>query len=162
MPTPERQRLFAAWAGPLAVGLERATGVAALVIVAQWAHETGYGTSPLYLEHRNLAGIRNARNKAFRGPVAPGTTFRHYDTLGQSLDDWVRVIRLPDYDAVRAAHGIDAQIAALGASPWDAGHYRGRSKANPPGTALHEHLTRVLLGAPYLAVPGLFDDVLTP
>ena len=138
-----RQDAFVAWALPVAVEASRRTGVRWQLAVAQWALETGYGTSPLYLRHRNLAGIKRSRLPELRRlPVAPGTSFRSYATLTEAVDDWCRVMLLPAYDAVRAASTLDAQAAALGASPWDAGHYTGRPSGTP-GAALLPHLTVV-------------------
>lgn len=159
----KQKAAFLEWATPLAVEASRETGVRWQVVVAQWCHETGFGTSQLFLEHRNLAGIKNASAKAFRGPTVPGSSFRHYDTVAQALDDWVRVMRLAPYDAVRVplvlgnvddpAQHLLAQIAALGASPWDAGHYRGAKKTNAPGTALLAYLPVIASLGPLGALP---------
>lgn len=149
----KQKAAFIDWAVPAAVEASRRTGVRWQVIVAQWCHETGFGTSDLFLHHRNLAGVKNAGDVRFRGPVKPGTQFRTYASIEESLDDYVRVLSLPNYLKVRFDGTVEQQIAWLGESPWDAGHYRGRSSSNPPGTALLAYLHPI-------RVYGPLDDML--
>lgn len=147
--SPKQRVAFIDWAVPWAVEASRLTGMHWQVIVAQWCHETGYGTSELFQAHRNFAGVRNASDPRFRGPVKPGTTFRSYATTDDGFADYLRVLGLPYYIAVRNRElGIADQIAELGVSPWDAGHYRGSSKTNPPGTALLAYLHPIRVYGP--------------
>jgi hypothetical protein len=96
----------------------------------------------------NLAGIKRSKLTP-DAPVRPGGTFRHYPGgYVEALDDWVRVMSLPFYTAVRAAGSPEAACRALGVSPWDARHYRGRYDTNEPGHALLAVLPFVVRLAP--------------
>jgi flagellum-specific peptidoglycan hydrolase FlgJ len=114
------------------------TGVLPGVILAQWAHETGWGTSYLARRCKSLAGIRyygHAGTTAYRG-------FACYASWSAFRTDYIRTMRLPYYRKVRAAQGVNPQIRALGLSPWSADHY-----GNPAGVNL---LKRYRQLAPYL------------
>jgi flagellum-specific peptidoglycan hydrolase FlgJ len=138
---------FVNWAVPWAVEASRRTGVPWQTIVAQWGFETGWGTSNLFRNHHNFAGVK--RGKATAGmPVAPGGSFRSYPDYEAGLEDWVRVMFLRYYDKVRAAGDVQAACRALGESPWDARHYRGGKDTNPPGHALLAQLPTVAKLAP--------------
>lgn len=153
---PTDRAAFVDWAVPWAVEASRRTGVPWPTIVAQWAVETGWGTSAMFRESHNLAGVKRSRTTP-GAPVRPGGTFRHYASFGEALDDWVRVMSLPYYARVRAAGDVRGACVALGESPWDARHYRGRSDANPAGTLLLGALPAVTklapIGAPVPTVP---------
>lgn len=103
-------------------------GLSSRVILAQWAVETGWGSSALAVYHHNLAGIRwygrAVQTEQLGGTTGkPGTGFAGYASLTGFAADYLYVIGLPYYAAVRSAVGDVAQARALGASPWDAGHY---------------------------------------
>lgn len=104
------------------------TGIPVPVILAQWALETGYGTH--FSGANNLANITDFRTGGFR----------NYATVQDFLSDYVRTLLSPTYAAViRTARGggTDADVArALGASPWDIGHYRGSGAYDYPGGLL--------------------------
>lgn len=120
------------------------------VILAQWAVETGWGSSHLASLH-NLAGIRwygrpgqvaqvGGDQHANGSPVV-GTGFASYRSIGAFVDDYVHVLGLPYYAKVRAlwqpsdteSGVIIPQCVALGRSPYDAGHYGGDAH---PGSSL--------------------------
>ena len=143
----KQKAAFIDWATPWAVEASRRTGIHWQVIVAQWCHETGFGTSALFITHRNPGGIRRSALTP-TAPVAPGGTFRHYDSWGEAMADYVRVMLLGYYTAVRVDAGIGAQIVELGKSPYDAGHYRGSKASNPPGSALRAYLPVIEMLAP--------------
>jgi len=113
--------------GTLADEAAKLTSVSRWTILAQWAVETGWGTSALCIHDRNLAGIRwYGRAGTFQiggTPGKVGTGFAGYSTLGAFVADYAHTLNLPAYAKVRAAVGVDAECRALGASPWDAGHY---------------------------------------
>ena len=113
--------------GTLADEASKGTSVSRWTILAQWAVETGWGTSALCVIDRNLAGIRwygRAGTTQVGGtPGKIGTGFARYATLGAFVEDYIHTLNLPAYAAVRSAVGVDAECRALGASPWDAGHY---------------------------------------
>jgi hypothetical protein len=119
---------FARTYGTLADEAARATSLSRWTVLAQWAVETGWGSSPLDLHDDNLAGIRwygRAGTTQVGGiPGKIGTGFAHYRSLSDFVVDYAHTMNLPAYAKVRAAVGVDAELRALGASPWDAGHYR--------------------------------------
>ena len=101
------------------------------VVLAQWADETGWGTSDYWTVGHNPAGI------------SPGGVVASYPTVQAGIDAYVETMNLPYYDEVRAAknQGNIAQAAALGASPWAGGHY-----GNPPGADLENIIRENDLG----------------
>jgi flagellum-specific peptidoglycan hydrolase FlgJ len=116
---------------PWAEEASRLTGGRLLVpvILAQWALETGWGTSKLFVDGHNVAGVKN------------GGAFRVYPTLAAGVQDYAMVfLRFEWYSPVleAGAEGPEAQARALAASPWDAGHY-----GDPPGADLLPVLAEV-------------------
>lgn len=98
---------------PYARRAAAATGLPVSVILAQWGGESGWG--------RNAVAQQNNL-----GAIYGESGFRTYASLDEFTDDWIRVIHLPYYDAVRAAarDGDPVAVArALGESPYDNGHY---------------------------------------
>lgn len=93
----------------------RATGLPVSVILAQWANETGYGTSRAWREGHNYAG------------VSPGGRVAYYADRGAGLAGYVDTVNRPTYDSVRASLGGSAHdvAQAVADSPWAAGHYNG-------------------------------------
>lgn len=131
---------FIASLGPWAKWCAKQPGVGLFpsVILAQWALETGWGSSEAWIHGHNPAGISGGGH-----PLA-------YPGVQAGMDAYVETIRLSYYDAVREARakGAEAQARALGASPWDAGHYGG---ADAPGSVLvtimqEQHLEQQLDG----------------
>lgn len=140
---------FVNWAVPWAVEASRRTGVPWQTIVAQWAFETGWGTSPMFRESHNLAGLKRASTMK-TAPVRPGGTFRHYPGgFTESLDDWVRCMSLTRYAKVRAAGNVQDACRELGLAGWDARLYRGAKDANQPGHALVALLPAIAKLAPF-------------
>ena len=114
--------------GPEADLIARSTGVDRWAILAQWAVETGWGSSDLARYHHNLAGIRwygrSLQVEHIGGtPGKAGTGFAGYVSLAAFASDYAWVMRLGYYEATRAATGPGPTMLALGNSPWDAGHY---------------------------------------
>ena len=111
----------------------RAKGLDPNVILAQFAIETatvaGWGTSPLCVDHLNLAGISH-----FNGWANSGG-FCSFPTLDDFVVAWGQVINNGLYDGVLNSvnESADAQATALGASPWAASHY---NDGNGPGSSL--------------------------
>lgn len=110
------------------------------VILAQWAHETGWGSSNLAVNHHNLAGIRwyGRPGQDFHiggTPGKAGTGFAGFRSLDEFVDDYCYVMQLGYYRKVRelwdpsdtAAGVIIPQCHALGVSPYSGTHY------GPPG-----------------------------
>lgn len=118
------------------------------VILAQWGIEQGW-TIPGY------TGYNWGNSSALDGyPSVPGTNqpgspsrFAYATTAEMGVEIYVAFIQNGLYNAVAAAwpQGPVAQALALGASPWDAGHYTGNGH---PGSSLlgmisYYHLTRL-------------------
>ncbi len=95
------------------------------VVIAQWANETGDGTSPYWAEGHNPAGISPGGKVAAYPSVSAGVAAY----IGTALDGL--------YDGVRAARpsGALVQALALGRSPWAESHYVGEGSSTP-GSAL--------------------------
>lgn len=99
------------------------TGLMVSVILAQWANETGWGSSPYFTDGHNPAGI------------SPGGVVAAYPSLDAGVAAWIQTMDLPYYDAVRSAQGRNAQAVALGESPWAGSHY---DNGSGPGSMLIE------------------------
>lgn len=110
---------FVATYGPLADRASSMTGLNRWSILAQWADETGWGTSHLCLQDANLAGIECTG----RYPCDGG--FSKYPILDVFVKDYALVWSFPSYHDVPRGAGVDivTQLKAIGASPWAGGHY---------------------------------------
>jgi hypothetical protein len=102
---------FAATYNPTAHAVGRGTGIDNVVLLAQWANETAWGT---VVVGNNLGNIR----------CSP-TTFCRYATLDDFVTACIATFHNGYYNSVLAATTAEAQLAALVASPWDSGHYGG-------------------------------------
>lgn len=87
------------------------TGIDPMVLLAQWANETAWGS---VVVGNNLGNIR----------CSP-TTFCRYASLDEFARACVATFHNGFYSAVLAAKTAADQLAAIVASPWDAGHYGG-------------------------------------
>lgn len=117
---------FVAQMMPHAQRVSQATGLDPRLIIAQSALETGYGRSA---PGNNFFGIKShgqpggntlATSEIVNGqPVRTAASFRAYDGMGASADGYGRFLQSnPRYRGVLAAQGLDAQIAAMGASGY--------------------------------------------
>lgn len=129
---------FVAAFKPYADGIAAATGLSPWLFLSQWAVETnepppaGLGGSPLATACHNLAGIRpNAQGLAHPGVSEVAGPFLCFPNLDTFRANYLEVIAHPDYAGVRqtAGYALWSQMVALGLSPWDAGHYAGRTGA---------------------------------
>lgn len=102
---------FAAAYNPTAQVVSRGTGIDNVVLLAQWANETAWGT---VVVGNNLGNIR----------CSP-TTFCRYATLDDFATACIATFHNGFYNAVLAATTPEAQLAALVASPWSSNHYGG-------------------------------------
>ena len=93
-------------------------------LAAQMAVETWYGAT-MVENHYNLAGISS------RGRVIQFPNFEAFEKK------YAETIHLPYYTAVLTAPTLEAQMTALGQSPWSAAHYAA------PGTAAGSSLIDV-------------------
>ncbi len=102
---------FAATYRPTARTVSEGTGIDDVVLLAQWANETAWGTVVI---GNNLGNIR----------CSP-TSFCRYPSLAAFATDCIATFHNGFYNAVLAATTPEAQLAALVASPWSSGHYGG-------------------------------------
>lgn len=111
---------------PHAERVGREIGVAPEIIIAQAALESGWGRSA---PGNNFFGIKShgksggqtlATNEVINGQtVRINDSFRQYEDIGQSVEDYGRFLREnPRYREMLQAGDIDAQIEALGRSGY--------------------------------------------
>lgn len=103
---------FAERAGDARLASQR-TGVPASVILAQWAVETGYGTSAAFRDGWNYAG------------VSPGGRIARYSSQAEGLAAYISTLLHPRYAPVRTAGAADSAARQLGRSPWAESRYGG-------------------------------------
>lgn len=87
------------------------TGIDPIALLAQWANETDWGN---VVVGNNLGNIR-----------CSSTSFCRYATLSDFAQSCIATFHNGYYSGVLAAVGPLAQLAAIVASPWSAGHYGG-------------------------------------
>jgi cell wall-associated NlpC family hydrolase len=101
------------------------TGVFVSVILAQWAVETGRGTSTAFVKGNNYAGVS----------ASGSVTYFPNRTAG--LTAYMRTMKQTTYEAVRAASTWQAACVALGNSPWAGSRYAGGAvTGGGPGSLL--------------------------
>lgn len=107
---------FFAEIAPYAKQVAAAYGLRPGLIMALAGEETGYGQD---LVGFNLTGIRFVGQPQATGESSGG--FAEYGNFEGWAQDMIRVLGLPYYQALRntAGQSIDAQVAALVASPYN-------------------------------------------
>ena len=113
------------------------------VILAQWGVEQGW-QMPSHLDGYNFGNVSAHPRPAHRRRHRPTRITRRLcecPTPQQGVADYVLFVQNGQYNAVAAAYpnGPQAQAAALGASPWDAGHYA--EGGGGPGASLITAIT---------------------
>jgi hypothetical protein len=89
---------------PYAMQASQATGIDPQLILAQAALESHYGeAAPGF----NYFGIKT-----------PTGAYATYGSMAESFAAYARTLNEPRYAAVRGAHGLEGQLAALSASPY--------------------------------------------
>lgn len=128
---------FIQYALPYARRAHEATGWPVSVILAQWGLEQGWKI-PGYTGFNwgNVAALPG--EPTVNGIAVPGSpaAFAYAHTPDDGLRYYVRVAHLSYYRTVGRAgneSGAEAAARALGASPWDAGHY---TDSGNPGSSL--------------------------
>ena len=122
---------------PYARQAHDATGWPVSMILAQWGLEQGWQT-PTFTGY-NFGNCGGLHDEPFiPGTTVPGSpsTFAYADDPEDGLRFYVHVAGLPYYGKIAPAARDGGPIAAakaLGASPWDAGHY---TATNDPGSSL--------------------------
>lgn len=91
--------------------VSQGTGIDDVVLLAQWANETAWGTQVF---GNNLGNIR----------CSP-TTFCRYASLDDFANACIATFHNGLYQPVLAAATAEAQLAAIVASPWSSNHYGG-------------------------------------
>lgn len=117
MPLDDRRREFIEAIAPYAQAVETMVGIPWLACVTQAAHESDFGRSGLSLKAHNLFGITGDSWKKQGLPVIEMGTheyidgkeiemtrpFRFYNSYGESLLDWARLITFSYAKATVAA-----------------------------------------------------------
>lgn len=117
---------FVAQMMPHAQRVAQQTGVDPRIVIAQAALESGWGRRA---PGNNFFGIKShgvpggntfATTEVVNGqPVRTRDSFRAYGSMGESADGYAQFLRQnPRYRPMLQAQGLDAQIAALGASGY--------------------------------------------
>ncbi|HKT39117.1 MAG TPA: LysM peptidoglycan-binding domain-containing protein, partial [Ktedonobacterales bacterium] len=122
---------------PYARQVHDATGWPISVILAQWGLEQGWQT-PTFTGYNfgNCGGLANEPFIPGTAAVGSPSTFAYADTPEDGVRYYIHVAGLSYYAKIAPAArsgGPEAAAKALGASPWDAGHY---TNANDPGSSL--------------------------
>jgi LysM repeat protein len=134
---PHRVRAFIAFSLPYARETSRRTGWPVSMLLAQWGLEKSW-------RPYTFTGYNWGNCGAMPGePAIPGTSvpgspasFAFAYTPQQGVAEYVHVAHLRYYAGVAPAWrggGANAAARALGASPWDWGHY---TNLNSPGSSL--------------------------
>jgi hypothetical protein len=106
---------------PYAIEASKRTGVDPRIIIGQAALESNYGRSAPGM---NFFGIKshgreggqtlNTSEYGSGGMYRTADSFRRYNSMGESVDDYARFIsENKRYAPVRSAQGLDAQLAEL-------------------------------------------------
>lgn len=132
---------FAATYQPQADAVAAGTGIDPLVLLAQWGVETAWGQA--IDNENNLANIRCIAG----APCLDG--FAQFGSLDAFVQAAIATWHNGFYSDVLAASGAAAQLAAIGASPWDAGHY---DNGGGPGSSLVEAFALIARGDPAMLI----------
>jgi hypothetical protein len=144
---------FVATYGPLAQQASRQLGGLAVgCILGQWAVETGWGSSKLAGDH-NLAGMRYYGSPYGGVAVVDVGGFIGFRTLPDFLTGYEHTMRLPYYTHVVGVRDTRAACAALGASPWDAGHYKANGWEGGSLWAAYADMEPWLVSGPVTPAP---------
>ena len=134
---PAHVRAFIAFTLPYAREASKQTGWPISMILAQWGLETSWRVKTFTgYNWGNCGAMPN--EPAIPGTSAPGSplAFAYAYTPEQGVEEYVHVAHLRYYTGVAAADrsgGPDAAARALGASPWDWGHY---TDIGSPGSSI--------------------------
>lgn len=91
-------------------------------ILAQWAIESTYGTSEVFKNNNNLAGIKKVKSSiALPDPSPSG--YARYKDIDQFTQDYIRVMNNGYYEHVKAADTPENTAYALGNSLYAEGTY---------------------------------------
>lgn len=134
---PSRIQRFINFTLPYARKASQQTGWPVSMILAQWGLETSWRVQTFTgYNWGNCGAMPN--EPTVPGTSAPGSpsAFAFAYTPDQGVAEYVHVAHLHYYSAIAdawRAGGADAAARALGASPWDWGHY---TAVNSPGSSV--------------------------
>jgi peptidoglycan hydrolase FlgJ len=134
---PDRAR-FVARLRPIALAVERETGIRADLGIAQAAHESAYGSSRLALEAHNLFGFTAELGTYWRTQGRPFVEmftreyiggkwietrrpFRRYGSDEESYRDWARLIQTKPYAEV-LPHAMSGNLKSFAAALQKVGY----------------------------------------
>lgn len=102
----------------------KAFGINPLVILAQGAIESGWGTSNLSKNHNNFFGITayGSPNAYWKGgkytSTSSGLAFRTYETVADSFSDFARLLGARYKEAAKASHSVAEYARLISISPY--------------------------------------------
>lgn len=102
----------------------KAFGINPIVILAQAAIESGWGTSPLALQNNNFFGVTayGATNKYWKGDKriskSSGLPFRSYANAEDGFSDFARLISTKYTAAAKASQSVTEYARIISGSPY--------------------------------------------
>lgn len=99
-------------------------GINPIVILAQGAIESGWGTSNLSKNHNNFFGITayGANNAYWKGAkyvsTSSGLPFRKYDSVADGFSDFARLLASKYSQAAKASHSVEEYARLISNSPY--------------------------------------------
>lgn len=126
---------------PYAARASSELGIPSSVILAQWAHESAYGTSWGATHRLNFGGISNGTGTIYSWskaasleprPANEGAWYYVYKSIDDFVDDYIHVMNLSYYGDVRragATPGVEDDVLALAKSPYAGDHYGGTGQS---------------------------------
>lgn len=102
----------------------RAFGINPIVILAQAAIESAWGTSNLAMNHNNFFGVTayGTPNHYWKGgkylSTSSGLPFRTYDTVADGFSDFARLLVVKYNDAAKASPSVTEYARLISTSPY--------------------------------------------
>lgn len=99
-------------------------GINPIVILAQGAVESGWGTSNLSLNHNNFFGITayGSNNAYWKGAkyvsTSSGLPFRKYDSVADGFSDFARLLSSKYSQAAKASSSVEEYARLISMSPY--------------------------------------------
>jgi flagellar protein FlgJ len=103
---------------PYAERAANALSIPVEVILAQWAHESAYGTSSLAQRANNHGGIKWSKYNQVGATKTGSLNYAAYNSLSDYVTDYVRVMSLSYYSKVRGQKTVEGAVKALDESPY--------------------------------------------
>lgn len=106
---------------PYAMKAATALNMPVSTILAQWGIESTYGTSAVFQNNNNLAGIKHVGSSIDIGISPSG--YARYKDIDQFTQDYIRVMNNGLYENVKSAVSPEDTAYALGGSLYAEGTY---------------------------------------